>query len=276
MHPKEQFGEFLRRRRELLSPLDVGLPAGARRRTPGLRRDEVAGLAHMSTRYYERLEQGGGPQPSAGVLARVAEVLRLSTDERDHLYLLAGHAAPVKAADEGYVDPGLASVLTAMDRTAPGFISDDLGLLVAQNRLNVTLFGRMTGRKGYGSNLIWIWFTSPEWRDRLEPCAQHEQTGLAYVADLRAAAAQRGHDSASTDLICALHQASVEFTGLWNRGSVAALHCLNKEVHDERVGRLDLECSVLTSPTSRQRLLLMQPVAGTPTGRRLRRLATHN
>ena len=75
MRAKEQLGEFLRRRRELLSPLDAGLPVLTRRRTPGLRRDEVADLASMSTRYYERLEQGHGPQPSTGVLARVSDAL---------------------------------------------------------------------------------------------------------------------------------------------------------------------------------------------------------
>ena len=276
MRPKERFGEFLRRRRELLSPLEVGLPAAARRRTPGLRRTEVADLACISTRYYERLEQGRGPQPSVGVLARVSEALRLSADERDHLYRLAGHAAPAKAVDEGYVDPGLAYVLAAVEHSTPGLISDDLGLLVAQNRLNISLFGPMTDRPGYESNLIWVWFTSPAWRDRLEPRTQHEQTGLAYVADLRAAAAQRGHDGASTALVRALREMSADFAELWDRGAVAALHCLNKQVHDERVGCLDLECSVLTSPLSQQRLLLMQPVAGTPTGERLGRLTTHN
>jgi hypothetical protein len=147
---------------------------------------------------------------------------------------------------------------------------------VVQNRLNVALFGRMTGRPGYASNLIWVWFTSPAWRDRLEPRAQHERTGLAYVADLRAAAAQRGHDGASTALIGALREVSTEFGELWDRGVVSALHCLNKVVYDERVGRLDLECSVLTSPASRQRLLLLQPVAGTPTRERLELLTTHN
>jgi len=74
----------------------------------------------------------------------------------------------------------------------------------------------------------------------------------------------------------ALREVSSEFAQLWDRGAVAAPHCLNKEVHHERVGRLDLECSVLTSPLSRQRLLLMQPVAGTPAGERLERLATHS
>jgi transcriptional regulator with XRE-family HTH domain len=79
-----QLGDFLRRRREELLPADVGLPADGRRRTPGLRRDEVAALAHMSAVYYERLEQGRGPVPSATVLAGITDALRLTTDERNH------------------------------------------------------------------------------------------------------------------------------------------------------------------------------------------------
>ena len=271
MPTNDQLAEFLRRHREHLSPVELGLPTRTRRRTPGLRRDEVAELAHVSTGYYERLEQGRGPRPSVGVLAKVSEVLRLSDDERDHLYRLAGHAAAAARPDPGDADAGLAYVLTAVEDTTPGFISDDLGVLIAQNRLNLTLFGSMTGQ-----NLITLWFTSPEWRDTLEDRSQHEQTGLAYVADLRAAAAQRGHDQTSTTLIRTLRERSADFGALWDRGAVSALHCLNKQVHDPRVGRLDFACSVLTSPASRQRLLLMQAVAGTPTPARLAELTTHN
>lgn len=86
--------DFLRRRRESLQPGDVGLPAGLRRRAPGLRREEVAQLALMSTDYYTRLEQQRGPQPSTQMLASIARALRLSDDERDYLYRVAGHGVP--------------------------------------------------------------------------------------------------------------------------------------------------------------------------------------
>ncbi|MEN8474201.1 helix-turn-helix domain-containing protein, partial [Brucella abortus] len=76
--------------REALRPADVGLPEGTRRRTAGLRREEVAQLATMSTDYYTRLEQRRGPQPSAQILAALARALRLSSDERDYLYRLSG------------------------------------------------------------------------------------------------------------------------------------------------------------------------------------------
>ena len=86
--------DFLRRRRESLQPEDVGLPRGQRRRTNGLRREEVASLCHMSADYYARLERERGPQPSTQMVAAIAQGLHLSLDERDHLFRLAGHQPP--------------------------------------------------------------------------------------------------------------------------------------------------------------------------------------
>src|SRR5438045_5350550 len=95
--------DFLRRRREALRPGDVGLPAEARRRTAGLRREEVAALAAMSTDYYTRLEQQRGPQPSEQMLAALARALRLTGDERDYLFRVAGHNAPAPVAAAAHV-----------------------------------------------------------------------------------------------------------------------------------------------------------------------------
>src|SRR3712207_8943142 len=99
--------EFLRRRRESLQPEDVGLPRGQRRRTTGLRREEVAALCHMSTDYYARLERQRGPQPSEQMVASIAQGLHLSIDERDHLFRLAGQHAPARGADSEHISPGL-------------------------------------------------------------------------------------------------------------------------------------------------------------------------
>lgn len=268
----DELGTFLRRRREALTPEAAGLRPSGRRRTPGLRRDEVAALASMSTVYYERIEQGRSPTPSPAVLAGLVQALRLTEDQREHLYRLAGHAAPVAPEPDGFVDPGLLSVLTAVAPTTPGFISDELGTVVAQNPLNVALFGRFAGRPGYESNLIWRWFTSPAWRIHLEPEDQHEQTGRAYVADLRAIVARRDHDPAAITLVEDLRQVSDEFAARWEEHEVSVLHCATKQVRDERVGLLDLDCVIMLSPLSRQRMLLLRPVAETETAARLARL----
>ena len=97
--------DFLRRRREALQPGDVGMPAGPRRRTPGLRREDVAALAAMSTDYYTRLEQQRGPQPSEQMLASLARALRLTSDERDYLFQLAGHNPPAPVSAATHVAP---------------------------------------------------------------------------------------------------------------------------------------------------------------------------
>ena len=123
---REALADFLRRRREALSPQAVGLRVGPRRRTPGLRRDEVARLANMSTTYSERLEQGRGPQPSTAILAGLVRALRLDPDERAYLHLLAGHAEPVTAAPGGVVDGPLLSVMRAIEATTPALAADDL------------------------------------------------------------------------------------------------------------------------------------------------------
>src|SRR5689334_359431 len=91
---RDALAGFLRRRREAITPAEVGLPDGARRRTVGLRREEVAQLAGMSADYYGRLEQARSTQPSTQMVRAMARALRLSEDETDHLYLLAGHSAP--------------------------------------------------------------------------------------------------------------------------------------------------------------------------------------
>lgn len=270
-----QLGDFLRRRREELSPADVGLPSGGRRRTPGLRRDEVAILAHMSAVYYERLEQGHGPVPSATVLACIADALRLTTDERNHVSTLAGQAPPPVSGGGGDIDPGLEYVLRTVEETTPASITDDLSNVVAQNWLNLQLFGEFTGLSGYGPNLIWRWFTSAEWRHYLEPADQHEGTGQFYVSDLRAAIARRGHDSEAIALVDDLRQVSPEFARIWDQHNVSVLYCTTKTVQEARVGRLDLDCAVVTSPLSQQRLLLLRPVPGTPAKERLECLARY-
>src|SRR5215470_4307106 len=111
-----ELGRFLRSRREALKPSDVGLVPGGRRRTPGLRRSEVALLADVSVDYYERLERSSTTHPSETVLDSLARALRLSMDERDHLYRLAGYTPSTTAATGGYVDPAMMFLLDSLDR----------------------------------------------------------------------------------------------------------------------------------------------------------------
>src|SRR5215470_16459315 len=126
--------DFLRHRREALQPADVGVPATARRRTPGLRREDVAALAVMSTDYYTRLEQQRGPQPSQQMLTSLARALRLTSGERDYLFRVAGHNAPASVSAAAHVAPALLRVLDRLTDT-PALILSSLGETLVQNRM---------------------------------------------------------------------------------------------------------------------------------------------
>ena len=266
---RSELADFLRRRREELSPAAAGLRADRRRRTPGLRRDEVAHLANMSTNYYERLEQGRGPQPSAAILAGLASALRLDQDERGYLYRLAGHAAPVVRKPDGFVDPRLLSVMRAVAATSPAFITDDLATVVAQNELHATLFGRVTGLDGWDGNMFWCWFGSGRWRSVLDSPDRQEAIGRAYVAYLRVIVAQRSYDAAALALVADLRAASAEFSRMWEQHRVSTSYGSTVSVLDERVGRLDFDYAMMVSSQSRQRLHTLHAVPGTSTQQRL-------
>ncbi len=156
--------DFLKRRRDALQPSDVGMPLGLRRRTAGLRREEVATLAAMSTDYYARLEQQRAPQPSEQMVAAIARALRLTLDERDHLFRLAGHTAPTRIIRSDHVSPGLMRVLDRLDDTPAQVISDIAETLV-QNRLAIALLGDQTRFEGFARSSAYRWFTDP--RERL-------------------------------------------------------------------------------------------------------------
>src|SRR5690349_10221998 len=157
---RAQLADFLRRRREALQPEDVGLTRGPRRRTDGLRREEVAALCGMSVDYYSRLEQQRGPQPSEQMIAAIARGLRLSLDERDHLFRLSGHNAPHRTLRTDHVNPGLMRVLDRLDDT-PAQVMTDLGETLLQTRLAVALLGNQTRFTGLERSAIYRWFTDP-------------------------------------------------------------------------------------------------------------------
>jgi transcriptional regulator with XRE-family HTH domain len=253
--------DFLRRRRAGLTPVEVGLPPGARRRTPGLRRDEVAQLAGMSVDYYTRLEQRRGPHPSTPILAALARALRLTDDERDHLFHLAGQAPPIRHSTDSHVSPGLLHVLNRLADT-PAFVVSDIGDLLVQNPMSVTVSGDQAARSGLERNYPWLWFTEPSTRERFpqEDWPRHSRT---QVADLRATAARRRGDADVESLVRRLHAASPEFAGLWDEHEVAVRRADSKRIIHPEVGLLDLLCESLHSDVSDQILVVLYPRPGT-------------
>ena len=270
---RAELASFLRSRRDALSPAEVGLPAHGRRRTPGLRRDEVAELASMSANYYERLEQERGPQPSPAVLASIARSLRLSVEEREYLYLLAGQAPPPRGGQRSVLDAGLAATMESLTATTIAMIVDDLGTVLSQNGLSAEIFGHLTDHAGYDGNMVWRWFTDRAWRASWAPTDTHGTTASDLVADLRAMAGQRGYDAATARFIGELRAASGEFAGHWDQHEVSYLQPRFEVLRHPRAGVLSLECGVLQGRAPGQRLFLFRAAPGTPADGRLAALA---
>jgi transcriptional regulator with XRE-family HTH domain len=252
---RDGLADFLRRRRELLHPADVGLPDGARRRTPGLRREEVAQLAGMSTDYYSRLEQSRGANPSEPIIASLARALRCDLDERDHLYNLAGLAPPLRWAGR-HINPGLLALVSRLT-DIPVIICTDLDEVLWQNDLADVVVGG-----GASRNLTWLWFTDPEIR-RIFPEEDWDVHSASHVADLRATYSRRMGDRDITELVDALAARSEEFRALWDLHEVAVRRLPRKRFLNPEVGALDLTCETLLTPAADLRVRAFLPLEGT-------------
>ncbi|GAA0976254.1 helix-turn-helix transcriptional regulator [Acrocarpospora macrocephala] len=252
---RRALADFLRRRREALRPEDVGLAVGARRRTPGLRREEVAALAAMSADYYTRLEQQRSPQPSEQMLASLARALRLTGDERDYLFQIAGHNAPTSVTTATHVAPALLRVLDRLHDT-PALILSNLGETLVQNRMADALFGDKSHHTGLASSEIYRWFTDPSERLRY-PENDRDRQSRAQVANLRAAYGSMGPQSRAGELVRALQKASTEFAELWDRHEVAKRFEDHKTLIHPEIGPIELDCQALFTEDQSQALLVL-------------------
>ncbi|WP_433724630.1 helix-turn-helix transcriptional regulator [Actinoplanes sp. CA-051413] len=252
--------DFLRRRRASLQPSDLGLPAGLRRRTVGLRREEVASLAAMSTDYYTRLEQQRGPQPSEQMLGSLARALRLSNEERDYLYRVAGHNAPASATAATQVAPALMRVLERLDDT-PALILSSLGERLVQNAMAAALLGDVSGYTGLARSEIYRWFTDPAERLRY-PAEDRDRQSRAQVANLRAAYGAMGARSRAGELLRALQGVSAEFAELWERHEVTRRFGDHKVLVHPVVGEIELDCQALFTEDQSQCLLVLTAPRG--------------
>ena len=254
-------GQFLRSRREALQPEDVGLPSRTRRRTSGLRREDVAELAGMSVDYYARLERAAGPQPSEQMVVALARGLRLSLDEQDHLFLLAGHGAPRRELRAQHISPGLMRVFDRLADT-PALIVGPLGETLAQTGPATALLGDETHYTGPARSAVYRWFTDPRARSRYL-AEDHPHHSRVQVAQLRAVAAQYGPGSAAAELAGTLTGLSEEFAELWNDHQVGLRYTSEKRFLHPEVGRVDLFCQILLDPDQTHSLLVFTATPGT-------------
>ncbi|MFE2070071.1 helix-turn-helix transcriptional regulator [Streptomyces sp. NPDC059467] len=251
---RPELADFLRHARTRLDPADVGLAPGARRRTPGLRREEVASLAGMSADYYTRLEQSRGPRPSRQMLTALARALRLTEDERDHLFHLAGEEPSRLEATSTHVRPGLLLVLDRLHDT-PALVTTDCGEVLAQNALSRALSGDVLARPPRERNLVRRFFLDPAVRG-LFPAEDRPQRAREQVANLRAVAAARPTDPVPAALVAELLAGSEEFARLWSEHEVAVRRASTKRFLHPSVGLLELDCEVLLNADTRQHLVI--------------------
>jgi hypothetical protein len=266
-----QLADFLRRRRAALQPGDVGLPRGPRRRTIGLRREEVAALCGMSVDYYNRLEQRRGPQSSEAMAAALARGLRLSLDERDHLFRLCGHGTPRRTLLTDHVNPGLMRVLDRLADT-PAQVMNRLGETLVQTRLAVALLGDETHYTGLSRSAIYRWFTDPIAR-QIYPHDSHAFHGRVLAAELRAAFARDGAKSRAGEIVAQLLAHSHEFAHLWGPHEVGLRHAERKQIAHSELGVLELHCQSLVDLDQEQALLVFTATPGTESYEKLQLLA---
>lgn len=253
--------QFLRHRREALQPQDVGLPRGQRRRTAGLRREEVAALAHMSTDYYARLERERGPQPSVQMIASIAQGLHLGLDERDHLFRLAGHEPPVRGALSEHVSPGLLRILDRLEDT-PAEIVTELGVTLRQTPMGVALTGDATRWSGPARSLGYRWFTDAATRAWYAP-EDHAFLSRLYASHLREVVTRRGPGSQAAELAELALANSEELRALWELHEVGVRPDDVKRFVHPSVGQIQLHCQTLLDPQQSHLLLVYTAVPGT-------------
>ena len=268
---RAELSDFLRGRRERLTPEAAGLaPGNGRRRTQGLRREEVAVLADVSPAWYTFLEQGRDVRASPQVLDALARALHLDPAERTHLFLLArGEAPPLAGPDIETVVPALAAMLGLLEPN-PAYVTGRRWDVLAANRPARALFADWPARPADQRNMLTWVFTDPAARAVL---VDWEQEARALLGRFRTAAARYVEDPAFTDLIDTLQAASAEFRTWWPLHDVVGRGSGNKVMTHPRIGRVTLTHTVLNAAeNAEQKLVVYYPEPGSPDAARLREL----
>ncbi|MEV6213605.1 helix-turn-helix transcriptional regulator [Nocardia sp. NPDC051833] len=267
VYRRAQLRDFLRSRRERVRPGDVGLPEAGRRRTPGLRREEVAMLAGVGVSWYTWLEQGRDITVSGDVLDAVAKVLLLSEPERGHLYLLAGlNPPPPRAAAGTEVTAEIRQLLDGWER-GPAVVRDRYWNILAFNVVAGWVFGCDDGEP---HNCLVTFFASPRYR---ELPALWEAAAPGVVAAYRADAALAPHDDEFHRVARELAAAEPDFARLWERHEVdVPAQAVNALRHPE-VGELHFDATTLiVADQPNWSVVLYNPKPGTDTVDRLAQL----
>ncbi|MFD5468976.1 helix-turn-helix transcriptional regulator [Streptomyces sp. NPDC127105] len=262
-----EFGKAVRRWRDRVPPEAAGLPTGERRRAAGLRREELALLAGISVDYVTRLEQGRATNPSSQVVEAMARALRLSEEERAHLFRLAGLAPPGPETVPAHITPSVQRLLDRLTGT-PVAVFDASWTLLLANAPYAALMGDPSGRRGNERNGVWRHFLGPGPGALRAPQARDDHEA-ALVADLRTAAERYPADRRLHRLIADLRGGSERFSELWDAGAAGRHEASRKTIDHPRVGPVTLDCDVLTVAGSDLRIMVYTAEPGSGDAERL-------
>jgi transcriptional regulator with XRE-family HTH domain len=233
---RKELGAFLRSRRERIKPEDVGLRSLRRRRTPGLRREEVAQLAGVGVTWYTWLEQGRDIRPSAQVLMAISRTLQFDSHEHAHLFTLAGMPTTTVADQCLKLCPTVQSLIEQLEPYPASVVNDRLDLL-AYNRVYASFFDGLDEIPTEDRNLLWLVFTDPRWQAVV---VDWDEVVGQLVAEYRAAMAQHLDEPAWKSLVSRLHRAAPEFTAVWERHDVQGVESRTKRAMHPSAGLLSL------------------------------------
>jgi transcriptional regulator with XRE-family HTH domain len=253
---RRELGAFLRSRRERVRPEQVGLPPMRRRRTPGLRREEVAQLAGVGVTWYTWLEQGRDINPSAQVLDAIARTLQFDAHEHSHLFTLAGTATTTIADQCLHIHPTAQPLIDQLEPFPAVVVNARLDLL-AYNRVYASFHDGLDTIPVEDRNILWLVFTHPRWRDVI---VDWDDISGRLVAEYRALMAEHLDDPAWKTLVARLHRASSEFTALWERHDVQGVESRTKRAVHPTAGLLLLDYTNLwLNPSLGVRIIAFSP-----------------
>jgi hypothetical protein len=234
---RHELAAFLRHRREHITPEQVGLPRGRRRRTPGLRREEVAQLSAVGVTWYTWLEQARDIHVSAQVLDALARALLLDTSERAHLFSLAGVSDPSPGTNCPSVTPAQRAVLEQLE-PFPACLQNSRYDILAHNRTYGLLLCDLAAVPPEDRNCMILAYTNEEWRSSIVHLAE---THRLMAAKLRAAMAEHLADPAWKTLLNRLRTESAEFREVWELHEVVTARGKRKQFRNRHVGLLSLD-----------------------------------
>jgi len=254
---REELADFLRKRRAHLKPEDVGLPAGGRRRTPGLRREEVAALAGVGATWYTWLEQARDVRASLDVLEAIARALRLTPAERTHLVLLGRGEVPPPCKSDERVSPTLRRLIENLGAN-PAWVLGRRWDYLAWNSAACAILGDLDDVPPAARNHLWMHFMDPARRERFPDWSRSSRL---MVAKFRADHAHHIGDRSFEELVTTLRKSSAEFCKLWGKHEVSQSGPGRKRVNHPAVGTLVFEHALFYPQESpEQRLVLYSPL----------------